>query len=52
MKIISLSSKRAGYACAVASSVKKYFYGDSKITDLFDYLEISFKSINQFLLKK
>lgn len=50
MKIISLSSSIAGPACAIATSIKKYYYNNNKITDIFDYLEISLKSINQFLL--
>ena len=50
MKLISLSSSIAGPACAIATSTKKYYYNNEKITDIFDYLEISLKSINQFLL--
>jgi len=50
MKIISLSAGIAGPACAIATSIKKYFYNDSKQTDMFDYLEISLLSIIQILL--
>lgn len=50
MKIISLSSNTSGYACAIATSIKKYFYNNINIkTNIFDYLEISLKSINQIL---
>ncbi len=49
MKIISLSAGIAGPACAIATSIKKYFYNDSKQTDMFDYLEISLLSIIQIL---
>jgi hypothetical protein len=49
MKIISLSSNIAGPACAVSVSIKKYFYNDNYKTNIFDYLEISLKSINQIL---
>ena len=48
MKIISLSSNEAGYACAVASSIKKYYKNTTK-TNFFDYLVVSIKSINQVL---
>ena len=50
MKIISLSANIAGPACAIASSIKKYFYNNNYITNIFDYLELSIISINQFLL--
>jgi hypothetical protein len=50
MKIISLSANIAGFACAIASSIKKYFYNNNYITNIFDYLELSIISINQFLL--
>jgi hypothetical protein len=50
MKIISLSSSIAGPACAVATAIKKHFYNNDCITNIFDYLEISLESINQFLL--
>jgi hypothetical protein len=49
MKIISLSSSIAGPACAVAKSIKKYFYNNDYQTNMFDYLEISFLSILQIL---
>ena len=49
MKIISLSSSIAGPACAVAKSIKKYFYNNNYQTNMFDYLEISFLSILQIL---
>lgn len=49
MKIISLSSSMAGSACAIATSIKKYFYNNNMITSMFDYLEISLESINQIL---
>jgi hypothetical protein len=52
MKIISLSSSTAGPACAIACSVKKYFYNNNYQTNMFDYLEISLKSIIQVLLLK
>lgn len=52
MKIISLSAGMAGPACAIATSIKKYFYNGSKQTDMFDYLEISLLSIIQILLLK
>jgi hypothetical protein len=50
MKIISLSSSTAGSACAVATAIKKHFYNNDYLTNIFDYLEISLESINQFLL--
>jgi hypothetical protein len=50
MKIISLSANIAGFACSIAISIKKYFYNNNYITNIFDYLELSIKSINQFLL--
>ena len=50
MKIISLSANIAGPACAIAKSIKKYFYNNNYITNIFDYLELSIISINQFLL--
>jgi hypothetical protein len=49
MKIISLASNIAGPACAISVSIKKYFYNDNYKTNIFDYLEISLKSINQIL---
>ena len=50
MKIISLSSSIAGPACAIATAIKKHFYNNNYQTNIFDYLEISLESINQFLL--
>jgi hypothetical protein len=50
MKIISLAANIAGPACAIATSIKKYFYNNNYITNIFDYLELSIMSINQFLL--
>lgn len=50
MKIISLSSNTSGYACGIATSIKKYFYNNNNKTNIFDYLEISLNSINQFLI--
>lgn len=52
MKIISLSSSIAGPACAVAKSIKKYFYNNNYVTNIFDYLEISLLSIIQILSLK
>jgi hypothetical protein len=49
MKIISLSSSVAGPACAIATSIKKYFYNNNYITNIFDYLEISLTSILEIL---
>lgn len=49
MKIISLASSIAGPACAIASSIKKYFYNNNYQTNIFDYLEINLKSINYIL---
>ena len=49
MKIISLSSTIAGPACAIAKSIKKYFYNNNYQTNMFDYLEISLLSIVQIL---
>ena len=51
MKIISLSSIIAGPACSIACSIKKHFYPEpnSYPTGIFDYLEISLKSILQIL---
>ena len=48
MKIISLSSNIAGPACAVAQCIKKYYNNDYK-TNFFDFLEVNFTSIIQFL---
>ena len=50
MYIVSLSSFTAGYACAISDCIKKYFYNKMNYpTHFFDYLEISFLSINQLL---
>jgi len=49
MKIISLASNIAGPACAISVSIKKNFYNDNYNTNIFDFLEISLKSINQIL---
>ena len=49
MKIISLASSIAGPACAIAVSIKKYFYNNNYQTNIFDYLEINLKSINYIL---
>ena len=49
MKIISLSSSIAGPACAIATSIKKYFYNNNYETNMFDYLEISLLSIVEIL---
>jgi len=49
MKIISLSFEETGYACAIASSIKKYFYNNNCKTNFFDYLVVSMKSINEIL---
>jgi hypothetical protein len=51
MKIISLSSIIAGPACSIAHCIKKHFYSNSNFypTGMFDYLEISMKTINQIL---
>jgi hypothetical protein len=49
MKIISLASDIAGPACAIATSVKKYFYNNSNQTNIFDYLEITLSDINKLL---
>ena len=50
MKIISLAASYAGPACAIAASIKKYFYNNNSVTNIFDNLEISIISINQLLL--
>ncbi len=49
MKIISLSSSVAGPACAIGVSIKNHFYNGNYKTNIFDYLEITMKSINQIL---
>ena len=52
MKIISLSSSIAGPACAVATSIKKYFYNNNYETNMFDFLEVSLESIIKVLTIK
>jgi hypothetical protein len=49
MKIISLSANFSGAACAIACSIKKYFYNSNYQTNIYDYLEISLKSIIEIL---
>ena len=49
MKIISLASHNAGYACAIACIIKQNYYNNNCNTNFCDYLEISFKSIVQLL---
>ena len=49
MKIISLASDIAGPACAIATSIKKYFYNNNYETNIFDFLEITLKDINKLL---
>lgn len=49
MKIISLSYDEAGYACSIATSIKKKY---KTITNLFDYLVVDMKTINNILLLK
>ena len=49
MKIISLSSNKAGLACAVATSIKKYYNNDYQ-TQMFDYLVCSLNTINNVLM--
>lgn len=48
MKIISLSSNKAGFACAVVTSIKKY-YNNNYQTQMFDYLVCSLNTINNIL---
>ena len=48
MKIISLSSNKAGFACSVATSIKKY-YNNNYETQFFDYLVCSLNTINNVL---
>ena len=52
MKIVSFSSSIAGPACAIAKSIKKHFYNNDYITNIFDYLEISLHSILEILYLK
>jgi hypothetical protein len=49
MKIISLSASFGGPACGTASTIKEHFYNNNKITDFFDSLVVSMKSINEVL---
>jgi len=49
MKIISLSHNVNGTACSIAVAIKKYFYNDDKQTELFDFLTISMKSVNEII---
>jgi len=49
MKIISLSYEEAGYACSIASSIKRKY---KNITQFFDYLVVDMKTINEILLLK
>lgn len=49
MKIISLSSDKAGFACAIATSIKKY-YNNNYQTNLFDYLVCDLHDINNILI--
>jgi hypothetical protein len=46
MKIISLSYNSAGYACSIASSIKKKY---NNITNFFDYLVVDMKTINDII---
>ena len=48
MKIISLSNDEAGYACAVGTSIKRYYENKSK-TNFFDFLVVSMDSINKII---
>ena len=49
MKIISLSSNKAGYACAVATSIKKYMQHVECPTQFFDYLVCNLQDIYSIL---
>jgi hypothetical protein len=48
MKIISLSNDEAGYACAIGTSIKRYYENKTK-TNFFDFLVASMNSINKIL---
>lgn len=48
MKVISLSADKAGFACAVATSIKTYYNNENE-TQFFDYLACSLNSINNIL---
>lgn len=52
MKIISLASQHAGYACATGNYISKYFYNDKKSREFFDLITVSMKSINEVLMSK
>lgn len=52
MKIISLSHDEPGTACSIGVAIKKYFYNGTKVTDFFDYLIVSMKSVNEVLMGK
>jgi hypothetical protein len=45
MKIISLASQHAGYACTTAHYISKYFYNNTKPREFFDLITVSMKSI-------
>ena len=47
MKIISLSYEEAGYACAIASTVKNNYYKENYKTNFFDFLVVSMNTINR-----
>ncbi len=51
MKIISFSANKAGYACAVATSIKKYSENIECPTQFFDYLVCDLVDINTILNK-
>jgi hypothetical protein len=51
MKIISLSANKAGFACAVATSIKKYSEKIQCPTQFFDYLVCDLADINIILNK-
>ena len=53
MKIISLSYDEAGYACAIASTIKNnYYYDQIYKTNFFDYLVVSMTTINEIFTLK
>ena len=51
MKIISFSANKAGFACAVATSIKKYSEKINCPTQFFDYLVCDLEDINTILDK-
>ena len=51
MKIISFSANKAGFACAVATSIKKYSEKIECPTQFFDYLVCDLSDINTILDK-